>query len=211
MKSTNMKLGERVILLIVIATGVIILSGCQKETPRDLTNVKSISMKIASPAFENNGNIPAKFTCDGENVNPPLAFSEVPPDAKSLAVIVDDPDAPAGDWAHWTVWNIDPKTNAINENSVPENATEGITDFGNAGYGGPCPPRVDSPRFGEAGEAFPRVEAGPPSGTHRYQFKAYALGVTLNLDSSAKKKDIESAMEAHILDRAMLTGLYRRQ
>ena len=146
-------------------------------------------MKLSSPVFENNGIIPPKFTCDGEGVNPPLEISDVPAGAKSLALIVDDPDAPAGDWVHWTVWNIKPDTKLVDENSVPPEAIEGITDFGKPGYGGPC----------------------PPSGTHRYQFKLYALDISLDLDSGAKKADVEKAMEGHILDQTDLVGLYQRQ
>jgi len=146
-------------------------------------------MNLESPTFSNHQNIPSKYTCDGENVNPPLKISEVPEKSKSLVLIVDDPDAPMGTWVHWTIWNISPKTTEIPENSVPEGAIEGMTDFGKPGYGGPC----------------------PPSGTHRYFFKLYALDITLDLDTSAKKEDIEKAMEGHILDKAELIGLYSRQ
>ncbi|GAG65703.1 unnamed protein product, partial [marine sediment metagenome] len=106
--------------------------------------------------------------------------------AKSLVLIVDDPDAPAKTWVHWTVWNIDPKTTEILENSIPQDAVEGVTDFGTSGYGGPC----------------------PPSGTHRYFFKLYALDTTLDLSSSATVEDIQEAMEGHILDSVELIGLY---
>ncbi len=145
-------------------------------------------MKITSPVFENDGNIPVKYTCDGSDVNPPLEINDVPENAKSLVLIVDDPDAPAGDWTHWTLWNISPDTKIISENSVPENAAEGMTDFGRPGYGGPC----------------------PPSGKHRYQFKLFALDIEPDLDSSAKKKDVEKAIEGHILDQSVLVGLYQR-
>jgi Raf kinase inhibitor-like YbhB/YbcL family protein len=146
-------------------------------------------MRLTSPAFQNNENIPPKFTCDGENASPPLEISEVPAEAKSLVLIVDDPDAPSGDFVHWTVWNISPEIKLIAENSFPENTFEGTTDFGKPGYGGPC----------------------PPSGTHRYFFKLYALDTLLSLDSSAKSEDVEKAMEGHILDQATLIGLYQRQ
>jgi hypothetical protein len=149
---------------------------------------QSKNMKLVSSVFENNGNIPAKYTCDGENINPPLEISGVPEGAKSLVLIVDDPDAPAGDWVHWTIWNITLDIKAISENSVPDGSVEGTTSFGKPGYGGPC----------------------PPSGTHHYQFKLYALDTLLTLESSAKKKDIERAMEGHILDKTILVGLYQR-
>jgi len=146
-------------------------------------------MKLTSSAFEHNQNIPAKYTCDNENINPPLYISEVPENAKSLVLIMDDPDAPAGTWVHWTVWNIAPDTAEIPENSVPTNTQQGLTSFGQPGYGGPC----------------------PPSGTHRYVFKLYALDTTLNLDTNIEKEDIEKAMEGHILDNVELIGLYQRQ
>ncbi|OGI26227.1 MAG: hypothetical protein A3J76_01435 [Candidatus Moranbacteria bacterium RBG_13_45_13] len=147
-------------------------------------------MKIASPVFENNGNIPEKYTCDGEEINPPLEFSDVPENTKSLALIVDDPDAPIpGGFVHWIVFNIKPDIKEIKENAVPENAIQGITSEGKTGYVGPC----------------------PPSGIHHYQFKLYALDEMPDLDSSAKREDVEKSMEGHILDQAKLIGLYQRQ
>lgn len=146
-------------------------------------------MKISSPSFEEGGNIPPKYTCDGESINPPLEISGVPTDAKSLALIVHDPDAPlAGGFTHWIVFNINPGTKEIKENSVPPDATEGTNGTGNAGYTGPC----------------------PPSGIHHYQFKLYALDSSLNLEASTKKEDVENAMEGHIVDQAILVGLYKR-
>lgn len=143
-------------------------------------------MKIESSAFENNGMIPAEYTCDGVNINPQLTIGGIPAGAESLVLIVDDPDAPGGTWVHWTVWNIDPLVTEIPENSIPMGAVEGVTDFGKTGYGGPC----------------------PPSGTHRYFFKLYALDTTLELDSSAAVQDINEAMDGHILESAELVGLY---
>lgn len=154
-----------------------------------LLPAQPINMKIESPAFKNNENIPAKYTCDGQDVNPALKISEVPEGAKSLVLIVDDPDAPMGTWVHWTVWNIATSTSEITENSVPEAAIEGLTDFGKPGWGGPC----------------------PPSGTHRYFFKLFALDMTLDLDSSAKIEDLETEMQGRILAQAELIGLYQRK
>lgn len=145
-------------------------------------------MKIESSAFKNNKLIPKIYTCDGENINPPLIISDVPENAKSLVLIVDDPDAPAGTYVHWTVWNIDPKVTGIPENSVPAGAVEGVTDAGRPGYVGMC----------------------PPSGTHRYFFKLFALDTTLDLSPSARAGDIEKEMEANILAEAQLVGMYRR-
>ena len=146
-------------------------------------------MKISSSAVSHNQSIPAKYTCDGENINPPLQIVDVSSAAKSLVLISDDPDAPMGTWVHWTAWNISPEIKEIAENSVPIGAVEGMTSFGDKGYGGPC----------------------PPSGTHRYFFKLYALDSILDLPTSAKAADIEKAMKGHILDKTEFIGLYKRQ
>lgn len=151
-------------------------------------SLTSNSMEIKSPAFANNENIPAKYTCDGDDINPPLQFSDVPGNAKSLVLISDDPDAPTGTWVHWTIWNIDPATTEITENSIPAGAIEGTTSFGEIGYGGPC----------------------PPSGVHRYYFKLYALDTKLELPPTSKKEDIKKAMTRHVLASAELIGLYQR-
>lgn len=152
--------------------------------------VESITknMQITSPVFENNQNIPSKYTCDGDGVNPPLEFKDVPKEAVSLALIVDDPDAPAGTWVHWTLWNIDPTTTTIIENSVPPKAISGQTSSGQNIYGGPC----------------------PPSGTHRYFFKLYALDSKLSLSSFSLKEDLEKSMQGHVIKQAELVGLYSR-
>lgn len=150
--------------------------------------IKYKLMKITSIVFENNQPIPAKYTCQGENINPPLSFSEVPPATQSLTLIVDDPDAPGTTWVHWVLFNIPPNTQAISENSIPSAALQGLTDFGTSTYGGPC----------------------PPSGTHRYFFKLYALDISLNLTEKAKKEDIEKAMKDHILAKTELIGLYKK-
>ncbi len=142
-------------------------------------------MKLWSPEFEHNQLIPEKFTCDGEDINPTLNIEDIPLETKSLALIVDDPDAPMGTWVHWVVFNI-PIISKIEENSVP--GTQGMNDFRKLGYGGPC----------------------PPSGTHRYFFKLYALDCKLNLEEGARKKDVEEAMQGHILAQTELIGLYRR-
>lgn len=145
-------------------------------------------MKISSPAFENNQKIPSKYTCDGENINSPLAIAEVPEQARSLVLIMDDPDAPMGTWVHWLLWNIDPKTTEILENSVPKDTICGTNTGGNTNYDGPC----------------------PPSGTHRYFFRLYALDTKLNLDSSANRAQLDEAMKNHVIAQAELVGLYTR-
>ncbi len=146
-------------------------------------------LQITSPVFKNNESIPVKYTCDGEDINPPLLIENVPPEAKSLALIHDDPDAPMGTWVHWVLWNISPDTGEIKENSVPAGAQQGFNDFRKHDYGGPC----------------------PPSGTHRYFFKLYALDSLLDLSSNAKKGDLEKAMKGHILAQTQLIGLYKRR
>lgn len=146
-------------------------------------------MKITSPAFENNGSIPVKFTLDGENVNPPLKIEELPEGTESLALVIDDPDAPSGNWAHWLVWNIDPDHPNIEENSVQSGSSEGTTDFGNIKYDGPC----------------------PPSGVHHYHFIVYALSNRLNLDRGANKHMLKNAMTGKILDQEEIIGLYQRK
>ena len=143
-------------------------------------------LSVMSPAFENNELIPAKYTCDGDDVNPPLTIEGIPEGTKTLALIVDDPDCPTGTWDHWIVWNIPATTSKIAENTVP--GTEGLNDFRRRSYGGPC----------------------PPSGTHRYFFKVCAIDVKLDLSPTSRKKDVEKAMQGHVLAKGELIGLYRR-
>jgi len=142
-------------------------------------------LTVKSPAFENNKLIPSKYTCDGDDVNPPLIIEGVPDETKSLVLIVDDPDCPTGTWDHWVVWNITP-TRKIEENTVP--GTEGMNTARKHSYGGPC----------------------PPWGTHRYFFKVYALNTELDLNPNSGKKDVEKAMQGRILAKGELIGLYRR-
>lgn len=150
---------------------------------------KMIELKIMSSAFVTNGYIPARYTCDGTDINPPLEIDNVPAETKSLALIVDDPDAPVGLWVHWVVWNIDPATREIAEDNVPRTAAQGKNDWKRNSYGGPC----------------------PPSGVHRYFFKLYALDTKLNLGTGTTKTDLEKAMHGHILGKAELIGLYKRR
>jgi len=142
-------------------------------------------MRLTSPAFGNNSKIPAQFTCEGQDVNPGLNIENIPSGAKSLALIVDDPDAPRKTWVHWVVYDIMP-ANEISEASIP--GKQGINDFGRYDWGGPC----------------------PPSGTHRYYFKIYALDKMLGLKEGIDKATLEKAMEGHILAKAELIGLYKR-
>src|SRR5438132_10618294 len=145
-------------------------------------------MKITSSAFQQGGNIPSKFTCDGANTNPPLQISDVPPEAKSLVLIVDDPDAPSGLFTHWAVWNISPQTSTIAEGSTPK-GVQGTNDFGKAGYGGPC----------------------PPSGTHRYYFKSFALDRESGLPVGPKRGQVDTAINVHVIAQGELMGRYSRK
>ena len=140
---------------------------------------------ISSDAFKDHGYIPGKYTCDGDNINPPLTIGNIPKETKSLALIIDDQDAPIRSWVHWIVWNI-PPAKKIKENEIL--GDEGVNDFGNNNYGGPC----------------------PPSGTHNYIFKIYALDELLDLNPGATKIELEKAMAPHIIGFGKLVGLYKR-
>lgn len=146
-------------------------------------------MKITSPAFGNNQSMPSKYTCDGEDINPPLEFHDVPTGAKSLVLLMDDPDAPVGIWDHWVVYNIPPTVTLIEEGKEPEGSI-GLTTSGSAAYEGAC----------------------PPNGQHRYFFKLYALDGILSFAeaNNVTKKMVEDAMKGHIIEKAELIGLYNR-
>jgi len=152
------------------------------------------TMELKSSAFQAGHMIPSTFTCDGRDISPPLSWSDPPAGTVNFALISDDPDAPMGTWVHWVIWNIPASIHTLEENlpktaSLQNGAQQGTTDFHRVGYGGPC----------------------PPSGTHRYYFKLYALDTTLNLPSSTTKKDLEQAIRGHILAQAELMGTYRRK
>jgi Raf kinase inhibitor-like YbhB/YbcL family protein len=151
-------------------------------------------MKIQSSAFSAAQSIPRQFTCEGADRSPALNWSDAPTAAKSFAVIADDPDAPAGTWVHWVIFNLPPAATSLPE-GVPTSDSaaggmQGRNDFGKIGYGGPCP---------------------PPGKPHRYFFKLYALDSTLPLKAGARKQDVERAMQGHILGQAELMGTYQRQ
>lgn len=170
--------------IIVILIGIV---GWRYIAPPTLMG----NLVLKSSAFKPGGTIPPKYTCDGEDVNPMLEIRNASPEAKSLVLIMDDPDTTRGTpWDHWIVWNIEPRTQYISEDNVPSDAVQGTTSFGHQKYGGPCPPKGSKP--------------------HRYMFKLYALDTTLSLPASATKADVEKAMEGHILDETTLIGLYSR-
>jgi Raf kinase inhibitor-like YbhB/YbcL family protein len=175
-------------LLLVLATGC--LSGGRKE------GGGVMSLEVGS-VFHNGEYIPKKFTCDGEDVNPPIYIGNLSEKAKSLVIIVDDPDAPIGTFTHWIAWNIPPvgeipeaipKREKVSE---PIPIVQGRNDFGKIGYGGPCPPRGH--------------------GVHHYHFKVYALDTELDLKPGATRKELEKAMEGHIIQWGEIMGLYERK
>lgn len=147
------------------------------------------SFTITSPAFRHGEPIPARYSCDGSNINPPLVITKAPPLTRGLALIADDPDAPSGSWVHWVVWNIPAQTLEIPESGLPAGSCQGLNDWKHNRYGGPC----------------------PPSGAHRYYFRLYALDTELQLAPSTTKSALEKAMRGHILAQAELMGTYRRR
>jgi Raf kinase inhibitor-like YbhB/YbcL family protein len=157
----------------------------------------AMSLSLSSPAFKNGGEIPATYTCDGKNISPPLSWSGIPPGTKSLALIVDDPDAPdpaapQRTWVHWVLYNLPPDSSGLKEGvtsrDLPPGTREGINDWHHTGYGGPC----------------------PPIGRHRYFHKLYALDTVLPDLGKADKAKLEKAMQGHLIDKAELIGTYQR-
>lgn len=149
--------------------------------------------KLTSPAFGEDGLIPEKYTCDGADVSPPLSWQGAPPGTQCYALICDDPDAPSGTWVHWVIYDIPVSESGLEEKQpavakLENHAIQGTSSFYRLGYSGPC----------------------PPSGTHRYFFKLYALDARLNLKPGVMKDDLLEAMDGHILARAELIGRYRK-
>lgn len=197
--------------LFIIIFLLAVISGCvaeekEKNTPtpsptstptaiekntKEVTTMQNIS--ISAEAFQTGGAIPEEYTCDGSDVSPALSWRGIPANAKSIALIMDDPDAPMGTFVHWVLFNIPPDTTKL-PRGVPKNRTlndgssQGITDFGRTGYGGPC----------------------PPGGTHRYYFRLYALDTMLDLQPGSSRKQLENAMKGHILAQGELMGKYER-
>ncbi|WP_048126753.1 MULTISPECIES: YbhB/YbcL family Raf kinase inhibitor-like protein [unclassified Methanosarcina] len=186
----------RAVVLMFLFAGVLLISGCIKnrqveapadegssDTSKEDENMDIQIIKVFSSAFESNSTIPRKYTCNGENINPPLEFANIPEEAESLVLIMDDPDTPMNPFTHWVVWNIEPVAK-IEEDSIP--GIEGINNFRKIGYGGPC----------------------PSSGTHRYFFRVYALNRQLELKAEAGRKELESEMIGHIIAEGELMGKY---
>jgi Raf kinase inhibitor-like YbhB/YbcL family protein len=143
-------------------------------------------MQVVSPVFKEGAAIPLPYSCKGQNISPPLNFVSIPEAAKSLALIMHDPDAPSGDYVHWTLWDIPADTGTLAANSVPVGAVQGINSSGENKYMGPC----------------------PPSGTHRYMFELYALDTSLSLPAETQREDLLKTMEGRVLEKATLTGTY---
>jgi Raf kinase inhibitor-like YbhB/YbcL family protein len=172
----------------IAATPLVVLSQPKED--------KAMALKLTSSAFVHNGEIPIKYTCEGQDVSPPLSWSDVPPNAKSLALIVDDPDAPDPaapklTWVHWVLYNIPPSANAFAEavKQLPAGTREGLNDWQRTGYGGPC----------------------PPIGRHRYFHKLYALDTVLPDLGRPTKAKLESAMKGHVTAHTELIGTYQKR
>lgn len=156
--------------------------------------LSKMSIEVTSPAFRDGGSIPSKYTCDGQDISPPLKWNTIPDGTKSIALIVDDPDAPRGDWVHWVVYDLPPSLRELpervpaQEKILGNGGRQGTNDYGKIGYGGPC----------------------PPSGVHRYFFKVYALDQELKPGPGATKAELLAAMDTHILAEGQLMGKYSR-
>ena len=181
-------------ILVLLGVGMVLCSCKNNETETPETGGAKMELKVMSRAFEDKGMIPSKYTCDGEDISPAIAWENVPDGTKSIALISDDPDAPVGTWVHWVLFNLPGDSNGLDENvpgteTLQTGAIQGLNSWGRTGYSGPC----------------------PPSGTHRYFFKVYALDAMLNLDSKATKKDLLEAMARHILAEGQVMGKYKRK
>lgn len=178
--------------VIIIAALSFVAAGCHNPNTAKLTarpqQAGEPTMTISSPAFGPGELIPKQYTCDGQNINPPLKLEGTPAEAKSLALVVDDPDAPGGTFVHWVVANINPGTTIINEHDPLPQATHGTNGYGNNGYAGPC----------------------PPSGTHHYHFKLFALDTMLDVNNP-DAKTLEQAMQGHLIGHAELVSLYQKK
>jgi Raf kinase inhibitor-like YbhB/YbcL family protein len=171
-----------------ISLAVTLISSRRHEVDK---NTPEGGMQLISSAFKNGASIPEQFTCKGQNINPPLSIVSVPEQAKSLALIMHDPDALGSDFVHWLIWDIPANTKAIGTNSVPVGAVQGVNGFGSNNYGGPCPPSG--------------------SGTHRYIFELYALDTSLSLSADSTRDKLQYALESHVLAQSNLTGLVAAQ
>ena len=185
-------------ILVCLCGPVLALSwwwGALALAEQPAAGTKPVTMKLSSSAFASGGAIPVKYTCEGENSSPPLAWSGVPQGTKSIALVCDDPDAPGGTWVHWVLYDLPPTTNELTEKlaptpSLPNSGKQGTNSFEKIGYGGPCP---------------------PPGKGHHYLFKLYALDSTIALKPGATKVELLGAMEHHVLGEGRLVGTYQRK
>src|SRR5574337_341540 len=176
------------LVAIAISCGNSSLLSAQQPDP------STSGFRIESTSFKGGAFIPARFSCQGENISPPLKWTNAPTGARSFALIVDDPDAPGGIWTHWVVFNLPGQTRALDESvpkrdELPNGGLQGLTSFGSVGYGGPCP---------------------PPGKAHHYIFRLYALDAMLSLQPGASREDVLAALKGHALGQAQLTGLFKR-
>jgi Raf kinase inhibitor-like YbhB/YbcL family protein len=172
---------------------LIVIAGCGGgggDDPTEAAPDAPPGIELTSPAFEAGAAIPKRYTCDGDDTSPPLAWTEVPSAAKELALIVEDPDAPGGTYVHWTVFAIPPNTDGFDEGKLPPGAQEGENSFGNVRYGGPCPPEGDK--------------------AHRYSFSLYALKTEADLEQGTKPEQVRAAIAKHALARGRLVGTFKR-
>jgi len=173
----------------------IMFLNCASISEEKTIKMEVIKMKVKSSAFKEGENIPIKYTCDGKDISPEISWEDVPDSVESLALICDDPDAPMKTFVHWVIYNIPPRVNKLEEGTrpiwgLPIGAIQGINDFGNTGYGGPCPPR------------------GP---AHHYHFKLYGLNTKLDAERGISKKELLKKMEGHIIAKGELVGIYKRK
>ncbi len=171
-------------LLVATAAGLGLLA--HKKTAKRKEASVGTGFQLTSPAFESGERIPVRYTCKGVNVSPPLELSGVPATAQSVAIVLRDPDAPSGDYLHWVMWDIHPGITTILEDTVPVGASEGLNDFGEEGYGGPC----------------------PPMGNHHYEFTAYALDASLDLPAGSEKTKVMTAIKKHTIATTKLIGSF---
>jgi Raf kinase inhibitor-like YbhB/YbcL family protein len=184
MKTINLRVGL-ILLLLLVPSCQALQSGEQSILEE---GVADMSIQVGRSAFADGEAIPRKYTCDGENLSPPLSWSGVPQGTQSLALVLNDPDAPRGDWVHWVLVDLPPDMEELPE-GAQGGGVEGVNDFGKRGYGGPCPPKGSN---------------------HRYYFKLYALDKALNLKAGMTRADAEKAMQGYILAQGQLMGRYSR-
>lgn len=178
---------KKLVLILLFLLIIFLITLVRVANKYVLKDIKEGDMKLTT-IFADGEHIPSEYTCDGADLAPELMISGVPESAKSLALIVDDPDAPMGTWVHWVLYNIPARTAVIDAKNLPSDTKEGITDFGRIGWGGPC----------------------PPSGTHRYFFKLYALDKVVDLPQGATKAQLEQAIKGHVIEKEEIIGLYKR-